>query len=100
MNCGTMAHVGECKAIAGKSKKVVAYIDGTNLHLSTMNMGWRLDYRRFRKLLEDKYAVTVAYYFLGYVEKYKNLYGTPESRVRCREHRADHLAGWHHKGQL
>ena len=37
-------------------------------------MGWRLDYRRFRKLLEDKYGVTKAYYFLGYVEKYRALY--------------------------
>ncbi len=37
-------------------------------------MGWRLDYRRFRKLLEDTYGVTTAFYFLRYVEKYRNLY--------------------------
>ena len=64
----------ECKSIAGQTKKIFAYIDGTNLHLSAENMGWHLDYRRFRKLLKDKYAVTKAYYFLGYVAKYKNLY--------------------------
>ena len=57
-----------------RKQKVFAYIDGTNLHLSAENMGWRVDYGRFRKLLEDKYAVGVAYYFLGYVEQYKNLY--------------------------
>ena len=55
-------------------QKVFAYIDGTNLHLSTKNMGWDLDYRKFLKLLEDKYDVDTAYYFIGYVEKYKKLY--------------------------
>jgi uncharacterized LabA/DUF88 family protein len=54
--------------------KIFAYIDGTNLHLSAMNMGWRLDYRRFRVLLSEKYHVQKAYYFLGYVEKYRDLY--------------------------
>jgi len=57
-----------------KKQKVFAYIDGTNLHLSAINMGWYLDYRRFRQFLADKYGVETAYYFIGYVEKYKNLY--------------------------
>ena len=58
----------------GKKRRVVAYIDGTNLHLSAVNMGWDVDYGRFRKLLEDKYDVDIAYYFLGYIAKYRNLY--------------------------
>ena len=57
-----------------KKPRIFAYIDGTNLHLSTKNMRWDLDYERFRKFLSDKYNVEVAHYFIGYVEKYKKLY--------------------------
>jgi uncharacterized LabA/DUF88 family protein len=56
------------------AEKIFAYIDGTNLHLSTVNMGWKLGQRRFRQFLKDKYGVTIAYYFIGYVEKYKNIH--------------------------
>lgn len=44
-----------------------AFIDGQNLHLGTIGSGWRIDHRRFRKYLFDKYGVKEAYYFLGYV---------------------------------
>lgn len=60
--------------VTSEKPKVFAYIDGTNLHLSTLNMGWKLDYQRFRIFLADKYHVVIAYYFLGYVEKYQALY--------------------------
>ena len=45
-----------------------------NCLLSVKNMGWNLDYKKFRTLLSDKYDVEIAYYFIGYVEKYKGLY--------------------------
>jgi uncharacterized LabA/DUF88 family protein len=51
-----------------------AFIDGTNLHLTMVNLGWALDYKRFRIYLQDKYNVTTAYYFLGFVEQNSNLY--------------------------
>ena len=66
--------LGYIIAVMNKKQKAFAYIDGTNLHLSGKNMGWDIDYRKFRKFLTDKYNVEIAYYFLGYVEKYRNLY--------------------------
>lgn len=34
-----------------------AYIDGANLHTGIMDLGWRLDYSRFRVWLTEKYGV-------------------------------------------
>ena len=51
-----------------------AYIDGANLHKGVAQMGWQLDYRRFRVWLRDKYQVTHAYLFIGLIPKYKDLY--------------------------
>jgi uncharacterized LabA/DUF88 family protein len=52
----------------------VAYIDGANLHNGIATLGWRLDYRRFRIWLLEKYAVKRAYIFIGLVPKYTALY--------------------------
>ena len=41
-----------------------AYIDGANLHKGILELGWRLDYQRFRVYLRDKYAISKAYIFL------------------------------------
>ncbi|MDP3729543.1 MAG: NYN domain-containing protein [bacterium] len=57
-----------------KSEKNFAYIDGANLHKGIENLGWRLNYKRFRVWLEDKYGVSQAYIFIGLVPKYKDLY--------------------------
>lgn len=51
-----------------------AYIDGANLHKGIHDLGWKLNYRRFRVWLDEKYSVTRAYLFLGLVPKYKDLY--------------------------
>ena len=51
-----------------------AYIDGANLHKGIADLGWALDYVRFRVWLKEKYSVQKAYLFLGLVPKYKNLY--------------------------
>lgn len=47
----------------------IAFIDGQNLHLGTKGCGWTVDHWRFRKYLQDKYNVSEAYYFLGYVNE-------------------------------
>lgn len=53
----------------------IAFIDGQNLHLGTKESGWAVDHGRFRKYLSEKYAVTEAYYFLGFVsENEQDLY--------------------------
>ena len=51
------------------SKNNLAFIDGQNLHLGTMQNGWKVDYGKFRVYLKDKYHISEAYYFLGYVSE-------------------------------
>ncbi len=56
-----------------------AFIDGTNLHLTMQNVGWRLDYKRFRVYLKEKLNVTTAYYFIGKIPENQDLYTALES---------------------
>ena len=51
-----------------------AYIDGANLHKGVEDLGWKLDYKRFRVWLTEKYNVKEAYLFLGLIPKYKDIY--------------------------
>jgi len=51
-----------------------AFIDSQNLNLSIRNSGWMLDFRRFRVYLEEKYNVSRAYLFIGYVGGNNRLY--------------------------
>jgi uncharacterized LabA/DUF88 family protein len=52
----------------------VAYIDGANLHKASKQLGWQLDYKKFRIWLNEKYGVRQAYLFLGLVPRYKAHY--------------------------
>lgn len=51
-----------------------AFIDSQNLNLSTKELGWRLDYRKFRKYLKEKYHVSKAFLFLGFIAENSDLY--------------------------
>ena len=51
-----------------------AFIDGQNVHMSVKNQNWALDYRRFRQYLADKYSVTKAFFFIGYIPTNTSLY--------------------------
>ncbi len=53
-----------------------AYIDGYNMHLSSINLGWQIDYQKLRTYLSDKYGIVMAYYFIGYRYDYENLYSS------------------------
>jgi len=57
-----------------KKENNFAFIDGQNLNLGIKSLGWKLDFSRFRKYLKEKYAVTTAYYFIGYVSENQDLY--------------------------
>lgn len=57
-----------------KKENNFAYIDGANLHKGISDLGWQIDYNRFRVWLKERYSVKRAYLFLGMVAKYKNLY--------------------------
>lgn len=50
-------------------QKNLAFIDGQNLHLGTMQNNWKVDLVKFRIYLKDKYNISEAYYFLGYVSE-------------------------------
>jgi len=57
-----------------QSKNNYAFIDSQNLNLAIRDLGWKLDYKRFRIYLADKFKIRKAFLFIGYVEKNKELY--------------------------
>lgn len=64
--------------------KTYAFIDSQNLNFGTSKdiyrnkklvyKGWKLDFKKFRKYLSDKYRVEKAFLFIGYLEQYKAMY--------------------------
>lgn len=57
-----------------KKNTVYAFIDSQNLNLGVQSQGWKLDFAKFRILLKDKYKVSKAFIFIGFIPKNKNLY--------------------------
>lgn len=63
---------------------VYAFIDSQNLNLGTSKdlirnskliyKGWKLDFKKFRRYISDKFRVNKAFLFIGYLEEYKELY--------------------------
>jgi uncharacterized LabA/DUF88 family protein len=51
-----------------------AFIDSQNLNLSIRDQGWILDFKKFRIYLRDKYNITKAFLFIGYVNENQDLY--------------------------
>ncbi len=51
-----------------------AFIDSQNVNLAIRDQGWILDWSRFRRYLQDKYHVTHAFIFIGYVPGNEQLY--------------------------
>ena len=51
-----------------------AFIDSQNLNLSIRELGWHLDWKRFRVCLEEKYGVSKAFLFIGFVSGNNDLY--------------------------
>ena len=78
--------------------KNYAFIDGQNLNLGIKELGWKLDLKKLRIYLKDKYSVDKAYYFIGYMESnavlykvlqeygyiliFKPTYSGPEGRIK------------------
>ena len=57
-----------------KKPSVYAFIDSQNLNLGIQAMGWKMDWRKFRKLLADEYGVTKAFMFIGYMAENEPMY--------------------------
>ncbi len=53
-----------------------AFIDAQNVHLGIKSLGWVLDWKKFRVYLKDKYAVSTAYLFIGFLDSNQKLYST------------------------
>jgi uncharacterized LabA/DUF88 family protein len=51
-----------------------AFIDSQNLNLAIRDQGWVLDFRRFRRYLQDKYEIRKAFIFIGFVPLNQDLY--------------------------
>src|SRR3989338_296700 len=57
-----------------EKKNNYAFIDSQNLNLSIQNQGWKLDFKKFRIYLKDKYNISKAFLFIGYVPQNQALY--------------------------
>jgi len=57
-----------------KPQNNYAFIDSQNLNLSIRSQGWILHFGRFRQYLRDKYGITKAFLFIGYVYENQALY--------------------------
>jgi len=51
-----------------------AFIDSQNLNLAIRELGWRLDFKRFRVYLKENYNVSKVFLFIGFVEGNNDLY--------------------------
>ena len=60
--------------MSSKKQNNFAFIDSQNVNLAIRDLGWQLDFKRFRKYLLDKYGVTKAFLFIGYIATNQDLY--------------------------
>ena len=77
--------------MSNKKKRdiVYAFIDSQNLNLGTSKdiyknrkriyKGWKLDFKKFRQYLTDKFRVKKAFLFIGYIKQNKYLYRSLKS---------------------
>ena len=62
------------KLMSGKKQEIYAFIDSQNVNLAIRDCGWELDFGRFYVYLKDKYNVSKAFLFIGYVLGNESLY--------------------------
>jgi uncharacterized LabA/DUF88 family protein len=71
--------------MADKYPKIYAFIDSQNLNLGTgkdlfnkqkkkIYKGWKLDFRKFRIYLANKFRVSKAFLFIGYIKENERMY--------------------------
>ena len=58
-----------------KRKPIIyAFIDSQNLNLGVKSQSWKLDFQKFRVFLKDKYHVSKAFLFIGFIPQNQKLY--------------------------
>jgi len=60
--------------MSSKKQTNYAFIDSQNLNLGVRSLGWRLDYKKLRLYLRNKYDIEIAYMFIGMVANNQKLY--------------------------
>jgi uncharacterized LabA/DUF88 family protein len=63
-----------CMRRRNRKPQVYAFIDSQNLNVTTQKLGWKMDWRKFREHLTEKYGVTKALMFIGYVPEFEDMY--------------------------
>jgi uncharacterized LabA/DUF88 family protein len=56
-----------------------AFLDSQNLNLGIKQQGWILDFKRFRVYLQEKYGISKAFLFIGYIPTNQSLYTALQS---------------------
>lgn len=51
-----------------------AFIDSQNLNLGVRSLKWKLDFKKFRLYLKNKYNIDKAYLFIGLIPGNEELY--------------------------
>lgn len=84
-----MASRNQQKNSLSKRRVVYAFIDSQNLNLGTnkniyrnkklIYKGWKLDFKKFRRYLADKFHVRKAFLFIGYIKSNQRLYNQLQS---------------------
>jgi len=73
-----------------KKENNIAFIDAQNLHLWTASENWKIDFKKFRIYLRDKFNIDEAYFFLWFLdENQQKLYTNVQKTwfiVEFREH--------------
>jgi len=73
--------------MARNNQTIYAFIDSQNLNLGTSKdirtksgktiyKGWKLDFKKFRIYLNDKFRVSKAFLFIGYIKGNEKLYNS------------------------
>jgi hypothetical protein len=57
-----------------KKENNYAFIDSQNLNLGISKLNWKLDFEKFRVYLKEKYKVSQAFLFIGFIPENQNLY--------------------------
>jgi len=59
-----------------KDKNNYAFIDSQNLNLGINKLNWKLDFKKFRIYLKEKYKVSQAFLFIGFIPENQDLYSS------------------------
>lgn len=72
----TKPHPQEKKVMAKRDQQPsnYAFIDSQNLNLAIRGLKWKIDWKKLRVLLTDKYQIGKAFLFIGYVPGNEKLY--------------------------